>query len=61
MDKEEARKRLLEPLRDEDAAKRVVPVTAEQIEAALRAAERELRPLETYARTPVHSPLVRYN
>lgn len=61
VDKDAARKRLLEPLTDEEAERRIVPVTPEQIEAALRAAERELRPLETYARTPVHSPLVRYS
>jgi len=61
VDKEAARKRLLEPLTDEQAAREVVLVTRDQIDNVLRAAEQELRLLETYARTPIHNPAVRYS
>jgi hypothetical protein len=59
---EAARKRLLEPITDEQARdENLKLVSRQEIDDALRAVDRGLRPLETYARAPSHHPAVRYS
>lgn len=59
--KDDVRKRLLTPISDEEAAAIVKLVTREELEAALQEVDRELRPLENYARNPAYNPSARYN
>jgi len=61
LDKKSARKRILEPISDEQAERELRLVTSDQIENALREARRDFQQVETYARSSGRNPAVRYS